>query len=345
MGKPILAVCDSDSLFTETMTGIFRSKKGLPFEVHGFSDCGVLMEFLQHDPVEILMISENQFQKYEERGRASFVVILRENEDFDGGGHPCIPKYRSASGLYRNVMELYLRESDSVVKIVGGKERPVVFGIYSPIRRCRQTSLAMTMAEQLSKTGACLYLNFEWFSGFERLLGQRFNGNMTDLLYYYQCDRERFPYRFESLVHKIDDLDLIPPGSSYVDYSGVTKEEWIGFITAIFDVGHYRYVVMDLTEQVVGLFDLMKLCDHIVTICLDDPVSEAKMAQYDLLLEKLGCEDVRDKTYKCRLPKVTRADYDPARMTGTELMEEARRILRELKHTEEEREIHREDLL
>ncbi len=345
MGKPILAVCDSDSLFTETMTGVFRSKKGLPFEVHGFSDSGMLMEFLAHDPVEILMISEKQFKKYRETDKAAFVVVLKENDDFETAAHPCIPKYRSASGLYRNVMELYLKESDHVAKTVSSGERPVIFGIYSPIRRCRQTSLALTMAEHLSKTDACLYLNFEWFSGFERLMGQRFNGNMTDLLYYFQCDHERFPYRFESLVHKIDDLDYIPPGSSYVDYSGVTKEEWIGFITAIFEVGHYRYIVLDLTEQVVGLFDLMKLCDHIVTIYLDDPISEAKMTQYELLLEKIGCGEVWDKTYKCKLPKLTRAEFDPGKMTGTELMEEARRILRELKNTGKEREIRREDLL
>ncbi len=345
MGKPILAVCDSDRLFTETMTGVFRGKKGLPFEVHGFSDCEMLMDFLKHDPVEILMISEKQFQKYKETEKASFVVILRENEEFDAGSHPCISKYRSASGLYRNVMELYLRESDHIAPTVKQRERPVIFGIYSPIRRCRQTSLALTMAEQLAKTDASLYLNFEWFSGFEHLMGQRFNGNMTDLLYYYQCDRERFPYRFESLVHKIDDLDFIPPGSSYVDYSGVTKEEWMGFITSILFMGHYRYVVMDLTEQVVGLFDLMKLCDHIVTICLDDPISVSKMTQYELLLEKLGCTEVRDKTYKCRLPKLTRSDFDPAKMTGTELMEEARRILRELRETDREKEIEREALL
>ena len=343
MGKPILAVCDSDQLFTETMTGVFREKKGLPFVIHGFSDCELLKEYLEHDPVELLLISEGEYERYEEKENVSFMVILRESEDFDEKGHHCIPKYRSASALYRNVMDLYSAEDQKIPAIRKTADRPMIFGVYSPVRRCTQTSLALTMGDILSGKGPCLYLNFEWYSGFEILMGKRFSGNMTDLLYYFQCDRERFPYRFESLIHKMGDLDYIPPGNSYVDYCGVTREEWMDFMATIFSVGHYTYVVMDLTEQVMGLFDLMKMCDHIVTICLEDPISTAKMAQYELLLEKLGCEEVKEKTYKCRLPKMTRTGYDPGKMTGTELLREVKRILADLERTRREREGNRED--
>ena len=240
-------------------------------------------------------------------------------------------------------MDLYSAEDQKIPAIRKTADRPMIFGVYSPVRRCMQTSLALTMGDILSGKGPCLYLNFEWYSGFEILMGKRFSGNMTDLLYYFQCDRERFPYRFESLIHKMGDLDYIPPGNSYVDYCGVTREEWMDFMATIFSVGHYTYVVMDLTEQVMGLFDLMKMCDHIVTICLEDPISAAKMAQYELLLEKLGCEEVKEKTYKCRLPKMTRTGYDPGKMTGTELLREVKRILADLERTRREREGNRED--
>ena len=125
---------------------------------------------------------------------------------------------------------------------------------------------------------------------------------MSDVLYYYDCAREKLVYKLDSIVQKMGGLYYIPPADSYEDFRDIQEEEWIFIITQIAKAGGYEAVILDLTEQVRGVYSLLEMCDKIYTLIRDDRMAKAKMAQYELMLEQDTCGRILEKTEKCRLP-------------------------------------------
>ena len=64
----------------------------------------------------------------------------------------------------------------------------------------------------------------------------------------------------------------------------------------------YEYCILDLSEQVDGILDILRQCDIIFTITREDGFSGAKLRQYEQLLKSTQYEDIFMKTRRCRLP-------------------------------------------
>ena len=107
--------------------------------------------------------------------------------------------------------------------IVGGKELKLI-GIYSPIGRCLKTSFSFVLGQLLSKKHKVLYLNMESYSGFGKLLQKEFKSDMSELIYYLQNSKEKFIYRLGSMMHRVGELDVLPPFDSFwILYLSVVK--------------------------------------------------------------------------------------------------------------------------
>ena len=66
--------------------------------------------------------------------------------------------------------------------------------------------------------------------------------------------------------------------------------------------GEYDIMILDLSEQVDELFQILRECDRVYLPVLEDAVSQAKLAQYEKLLGMLDMGDVLEKTHKLKLP-------------------------------------------
>ena len=99
------------------------------------------------------------------------------------------------------------------------------------------------------------------------------------------------------------------------------------------ELGEYEYVVMDLSECMQGLFDVMRICVRIYTITLEDRAANGKLEQYENLMTQYSYEDVLEKTQKCNLPKIRRLPTELEYYDRGELAEYVARQLRELEGT------------
>ena len=75
-------------------------------------------------------------------------------------------------------------------------------------------------------------------------------------------------------------------------------------------MGEYDFIVMDLSECMQGLFDVLRICQRVYTITVEDKAGCAKLTQYEKLLEQYSYEDVLEKTLKCSMPKIRRLPTD-----------------------------------
>lgn len=329
MGKPIMAICDSQAAYTNRLVALFQEKKELPFEIYGFTKEENLQEFCEEKKIALLLISEPEYREELQEKGIEQILVLQEGTGNLPEGVATVNKFQPAGMLYRDIMRVY-GEGDRVVPFPKNRrKRMQLIGVYSPLHCCMQTTFALAAGEILAKKKKTLYLNFECFSGFETLLGRRFDGNLTDALYYYECAGERLSYKLESIVQKVGELYFIPPAASYEDFRGVKEEEWISIITGIAQAGGYEAVVLDLTEQVRGVYGLLSGCDRIYTLLKEDRMAKAKLAQYELMLEREDYGEIREKTKMCRVPFLKNLPMDLSVLGRGEFAEYVEKQLRE----------------
>ena len=203
-------------------------------------------------------------------------------------------------------------------------------GMYSPIRRCMQTSFALTLSQMLSQKYTTLYLNFEHYVGIAELLPEKQTRDMADLLYFLTSDQEKFRLRMQTMIQHKGALDYIPPMRMGQNLLSITPTEWLGLMTKIADLGEYEYVVLDLTESMQGLFDILRMCSKVYTLTQSDRISQSKLLQYEQLLAYYEYGDVLDKTRRCAPPVIRRLPDNLGEYTRGGLAEFVKKEMLEL---------------
>ena len=267
-----------------------------------FTERGAWEQFAGQNEATVLLVSQPLYERYGGEWEAGRRIILSEGRD-GPPGEQWIDKYQSVEAVVRKVLEL---ASDAGLlppaARAGGREGMKLIGVYSPVGRCLQTTFSFTLGQLLARKHRVLYLNFECFSGFGKMLRKEFQADLSDLIYFLHNRDGRFPYRLESMTQKLNGLDYIPPAFSCLDLQRVEKEEWLALLDELGQSGLYEYVILDLSEVINGLFDILKLCSAVYTIVRDDGFAAAKQEQYEALLTCLDHEDILENTKKCRLP-------------------------------------------
>lgn len=329
MGKPIMAICDRQAAYTRQLIALFQEKKKLPFEIHGFTKKESLQEFCRKNKIALLLISESDYRKELQEGEIDRILVLQEGKESLPEDVAAVNKFQPADMLYREIMRVYGEGGKTVPFQKHRKTDLQLIGVYSPLHCCMQTTFALAAGEILARKRRTLYLNFECFSGFETLFGRRFDGNLTDVLYYCDCAKDKLSYKLESIVQRMGELCFIPPAASYEDIQEIREEQWMSIITEIAGAGGYETVILDLTEQVRGVYSLLQSCDKIYTLIKEDRMSQAKLAQYELLLKQETHRKIREKTEKCRPPLLKNLPAGTEYFRRGELTDYVEKLLRE----------------
>ncbi|MCR4587295.1 MAG: hypothetical protein K5682_02700 [Lachnospiraceae bacterium] len=317
MKQKILAIYDGERAYCSALAGRLSAEEYMPYQVCGFSEEEALLEYQTEHPVEVLLVSENKYRPGLLRGSKKTILVLKETGKeitYEEEVHE-IPRFQTVQGIYRSI----LRYCDAAVS---GSDRPgralTMVGFFSPIKRCLQTTAALELGKKLAMQEKTLFLDFECFSALGGNEPSRQEGDLTDLVYYMDCARAQFPSRFESLIHKVGEMDVIYGPRSFIDFDLVEKEKWMALLEEIRNLRKYRYILLDLCEQTQGIFDLLGECDGIITIEKQDPVSRTKLERYENLLQVTGHGDLLQKSYRWNLPAV-QLPPDPVNGDSAEL--------------------------
>lgn len=329
MVKKILALCDREEDYLYHMADYLEEKDTLPFAVHVFTNIEQLKKFAESNQIELLIIAENAYEEHMNELCVGQMLILNESGNEIGEGIENINKYQSSENIFRAVMNSYMEESGEVLKRIATGNRMKIIGNYTPIRRCLQTTFALTMGQILAKEHKTLYLNFEHYSGFGYLLGREYSTDITDALYYYNGEKEKLAYKLDSLTESLNGLDYIPPVLSYRDLNEITGEQWLGLFHEIEKISEYEYLILDLSEQMKGLFDILRECYRVFTIVKEDGLAEAKLRQYETLLQAMRYEDIALKTRKWNPPVFRRLPAGLDQLTHGELAACVKKIIME----------------
>lgn len=332
MKQKVFAICDLEEAYALRLTEYMLEKIRLPYTLHLFTKVEELKKFMQQDKIEILLIAEGALKMLKEeyvRQQITQIFVLQENDTADREDMYCISKFQSPDKIVEALTESIADMSDWHFEVTAVDTSVRLIGIYSPVKRCLQTSFALTLGQILAKEYRVLYINFENYSGFGQMLGREFSMDMMDLMYYFRCAKDKLPLRLPSVIQNINGLDYIPPIQSLAGVKEANGKQWLELCEYIAGIGQYEYIILDLDDGMEGLFDLLRQCYKIYTITKDDSFAVAKISQYEQILKFNELEEIADKTVKCRFPTFKEVPVDLDLMTHGELAGYVKAIVRE----------------
>lgn len=303
MKKSIFAVCDLEASYACNLMDYLNEKRTTPFEVQAFTNVESLQSFAKDHEIEILLISTRAMCNEIRDLPVKRTIILSEGETVqDLEEYPFVYKYQSSDQILSEVMEHYAAANPNPYIREGIGHRTKLYAVYSPIGRSGKTSFALALGEILAETKQVLYLNFEEYAGFEELFQVKYRADLSDLIYFSRQKENGFIFRLNSVIQTFHELQYIPPALSPTDIRDVSGSEWMSFLHELTKYCEYDVIILDLSEQVDELFQILKSCDRIYMPVQEDLTAQAKTAQYEKLVQMLDMQEILDKTQKLKLP-------------------------------------------
>lgn len=321
MYKEIVAVCHTEEDYVSRLADYINDHALLPCPVAAFSDKGKLTRYANHNPVRHRVIPAEWARNMTKEELKSGVSLFCDEEEMEADMY--VYRFRSADLTAERICRLADFQLP-VARVRGGRTKMI--GIYSPVGRCLKTSFSLTLGQMLAQKHRVLYLNFENYSGFGRMMGMNKSVDMSDLLYYFLNLRDEFHKRMDGMAVSLNGLDVIPPALSFLDLESIGEEEWDRFFDILTEKGNYDYIVLDLSDYIKGLYRILLRCTFVYTFTQDDGMAMAKVEQYEKILNSLNYGEILSRTRKVKPPVFRKLPIKPEELIHSELADYTRKI-------------------
>jgi len=326
----ILVLCDTEEEYARLMSEYLKGHRETTWEIRTYTDITSLVGYGSETAIDLLVIAENAYQEAVRALTVRKTVLLNESGVVRWENIRNVSKYQAAEEVYREILSEYMEMMEDPLPRLAEENGVRLIGFFTPIHRCLQTTFALTMGQLLAEKHKTLYLNFEYCAGMTELLPDARTRDLTDLIYFLNTDKERFWLRMQTILLKKGELDLIPPVKSGNALLEISAEEWIELLMRIRQMGEYEFIILDLSESVQGLPELLRACSRIFTLTRDDRHARGKLAQYERLMALSEYEDVLSKSSRYKLPHFRRIPDEIELFTKGDLAEYVNRVIGEV---------------
>lgn len=284
MNKIIIAVYDTEPEFASRFVGYLKDKYEDMYDMYAFTEFGALEKFAFMHPPDVLVISDKSREELSDDFKlkslgAKEIVVLSENPRNRCEDYKMVEKYRPADVVFHEVME-YAAKKENGNFTVGVSTKKVI-GIYSPAGRCMKTTFALTLCRIMADFEKVLYINYEEYSGFKELLGETYAGDLSDFMYYFMQDGCDLRNRLSGICRKTDKFDYIPPMLYSADIRNISMDIWTSMIRNILELNIYNTVVLDITNMLQNVLDMLRICNRIYVPATADDISCAKVCEFE----------------------------------------------------------------
>lgn len=330
-----MALCDTEEEYAQLMTEFMKQRKNLPWELHTYTNVDTLLR-AEEQGTDMLVVAESAYCEELQTLSPKCLIVLNESGVMPWENISYVDKYQEAEEVFKQLLGLYMDIADIQLPFLRTNRKTVFIGNYSPVHRCMQTSFAITLSLMLAEKHPTLYLNFEHYAGISELLPDMQTLDMADLLYFLNAQKDKFRLRLQTILKHKGALDYVPPMKSGQNLIAVTAQEWLGLLERIEELEEYEYVVLDLSESMQGLFEILRMCRQVYTTIREDRISKGKLLQYEQVLALYEYGDVLGKTKRLSLAHIQRLPEELEQLTKGELADLVKGLLKGLEEGEDD---------
>lgn len=317
-----VVLCDNELTYVFHLQEYLDADGRLPCPVCIYTDTGILLREQGPGETLLLVISESEFHSEVAEQGYERILILNESGRMLEGPWPYVSKYQSMDHVLEAILQTagagILENAAQKIRHAGAMQ---LLGFFTPVSRCLQTSFALSMGQVLGEEHKVLYLNFECWPTIACRMNTEREGSIQDLLYLNECAREKVAARMEQIVCRQGRLDLILPMNDYTKLQAVSQNEWLSLLETIRQVSEYEYVLLDLSESVQGLLDILGQCSRVYTIERADAFARRQIECYEHFLVTHEAQSIAAATRYLELPvfpelPVAVADFSEGPLAG-----------------------------
>lgn len=302
MNTGVLAIYDLEAGYADSLMQYINQKKSMPFRTVAFTNKDALYEYLRKNHIDILLIGTKDMEKKLEEEDIEKIILLSDGEIFSEYiGYASIYKYQSSEKIIREILECFIEVNNKGRTLDMAKDVEIV-AVYSPIKRIGQTTFALTMGQLLANNFRTLYINLEEFSAFDKVFHQSYEGDLSDLMYFYKQNPDTLPIKLKAIIHTIHQLDYIPPLIYSKDLRNIETDKWMELIEAIADTGMYEKIIIDIGSMVADIFSILRCCNKVFMPVTGDAVSLMKISAFEEYILKSETNEIIEKLIKVDLP-------------------------------------------
>lgn len=297
-------ICDFEKEYAERLFRILTEKCAGTYECHLFHDAKKAAEFSEKKEIDLLLIAEEYPVEEREKIRTVRTFFLTgEREKADADEEDFIFRYQNVEKtehiLFGKTKKIPVQTiSRNTFYTETDVRNTVLIGVYSPVHRIGKTKFSIKLGKRLAKKYPVLYLNLEGYSGGHFYFPAEEVLNLGDLLYFTRQEKGNTGFKINMAAGHMNGMDYILPMENENDLRSVTPMQWMELFDTIEEQCIYEKVVVDLSDAVNGLYEILLRCCKIYTPYIEDAVSMAKMEQYERSLKQSGYEDIIRKTVK-----------------------------------------------
>lgn len=333
MQKGILAIYDLDKEYANHLMEYINAKQGMPFKVMVFTDKQALFQYVEENGIDILLISDKIMEKeIAEQNIEKIILLLSGKILSEQMNYDYIFKYQSGENIVKEVLEHYVEMHKNYGMIPISKGNAEIIGVYSPVGRTGKTTFALTLGQVLASENPVLYINMEEFSAFDKVLGQSYGGDLSDLMYFFKQNPEVLSIKLQAIVNNLHNLDYVPPLIFCEDLRNLDTAEWITLIERIAVTGTYDKIILDLSNMVKNIFEMLDICNVIYMPICDDQISLMRVSAFEEYILRNKDERMINRIVKIKVPQTSKQTWDEnyfERQLWGEMGEFVRKILKE----------------
>jgi hypothetical protein len=305
VGGGILAIYDLESGYADSLMQYIHQKQNMPFKTVAFTNKNALYEYLKEHHIDILLISVTDMEKELEDEDIEKIILLSNGKIFSEYiGYASIYKYQSSERIIREVLDYFVEVHNCENIVTNISQSVEIVAVYSPVKRIGQTILSLTLGQILANDFTTLYINMEEFSAFDKIFHQSYEGDLSDLMYFYKQSPDILPIKLKAIVNTIHKLDYIPPLVYSKDLRNIDTGGWVELIKSVAATGMYEKIVIDLSSVVADVFSILDICSKVYMPTINDMVSSMKISAFEEYLVRSENSEIIDKIIKVNMPRL-----------------------------------------
>ena len=303
MSRPVVAVYDSSREYVDRFLRYVKKKRGIQFEIIGFTDDQSLEEYLTKNRVQILLYSQEEFvdekdsregqcEKYIDHNNiGKFIYLGKRRNSRSRLNH--IVKYQSMEKILSDLNEyLDLRTEDNREEWKGDIK---IIGIYSPAPDSATLPTSLRIASGFAAGNSILYINLDRFP----LLGQKEDcgSGISDLIFFYRTNKEQITETLKRTRERRNGFDLLCTSCDMEDVEELRTEEWQDFLYELAIRGEYDVLILDMYEAFRNLEEIFSICDEIYILTSEGSYANQKTEKMkQFFLEKIRTDLLQKMT-------------------------------------------------
>lgn len=306
--KQEIVLFDRDKEYLARFIVFFKAYMGDKLLIQGFSEEEVCCQYLQNHDVTLLLTYDHDYRLVFKEFPMSKTMLFSDVDSVcEINGIQAVYKYQKLEEVLRCILDYCAVRCNETAATSTVCEHSKLIGIYSPVKRCGKTAFAMEYAKYLAESEKVLFITLEEYA--PTLQEKLWKYDLEDLIYFYLQNGNGFELKVRAISQSYQTFEWIPPVKLGDELRGITFEQWCGFFEKIQSCGLYDTVIVDISDVVKDILQLLSRFDFVIMPYVSDIISNQKRMMFEEVLKQKYGEN-GNGVCSVSLDEVIRTDYD-----------------------------------